>query len=242
LPKNRKPTETILVKEAKRLWVYELISQRLAENRQIYFVYPVIEETEEEDMHSLEVMSEEIKKQFKPALCGVFHGKMKVKDKIAVIEEFRNNKIQILIATTVVEVGVSIPNATTMVVESPHRFGLAQLHQLRGRIRRSDYDSYFIMLSKDNLSPVAKSRLKTIASTSDGFKIAEEDLLLRGPGDFFGTSQHGCPQLKIANPLRDLEILKQARAFAYQVIKNDPELIKKENLCIKNHFSFWLER
>ena len=134
-----------------------------------------------------------------------------------------------------VEVGVDISNATVMVVENPERFGLSQLHQLRGRIQRSKYESHFILISKDTISDQAKQRLKVISKESDGFKIAEEDLLLRGPGDFFGSLQHGLPQLKLANPLRDLDILAGARKFAYQVIKSDPDLQKREHKCIRDH-------
>ena len=132
---------------------------------------------------------------------------------------------------------MNIENATPMVVENPERFGLAQLHQLRGRIQRSSHQPHFILISKDNLSENAKSRLKIISKESCGFKIAEEDLRLRGPGDFFGNLQHGLPELKIANPLRDLEILQEARSFAYKVIKSDPQLERRGNLCIKEYLA-----
>ena len=142
---------------------------------------------------------------------GVFHGKMKNEDKIKTIEDFKNKKINILVSTNVVEVGVSIDNATVMVVENPERFGLAQLHQLRGRIQRSSYKPYFIIISKKNISSLAEKRLEVICQTNDGFKIAEEDLKIRGPGDFFGDIQHGLPDLNIANPFRDMQVLKEAR-------------------------------
>jgi len=236
LPKGRISPETRWVKEKERKEVYKFIKDKLEEGRQVYVVYPVIEESEIEDLKSLEEMHEKLAKAFSSYKVGVFHGQMKGEDKLKVIKKFRDKKIDILVSTTVVEVGVNIENATTMVVENPERFGLAQLHQLRGRVRRSTFAPYFILLSKSNLSETAQSRLNVISSIDDGFKIAEEDLKLRGPGDFFGSTQHGVPRLKIANPLTDLELLQYARAHAYNVIKSDPQLEKSEHKCIREHF------
>lgn len=235
LPKDRKRPETIAIKESKRKWMYSFIKRKLIEGRQAYIVYPVIEETENWDLHSLSAAEKKIKQEFIDFKVDIFHGKMSSKQKEKTVEDFRNNKTQILICTTVIEVGISIENATLMVVESPEHFGLAQLHQLRGRIRRSGHQPYFILISKDQISDNAKQRIKVISSLSDGFAIAEEDLKLRGPGDFFGKLQHGMPDLKIANPLNDIKILKEARIFAYKTIKNDPQLNSPVNRCIRNH-------
>lgn len=235
LPPGRRTPLTLWIKEDKRKWMYDFLDEQLKAGRQAYIIYPLIEENQDEDLHSLEVMYDKILKRFKAYSLAMLHGRLKAPEKIKAIDQFKNNKVQILVSTTVVEVGVDISNATVMIVENPERFGLAQLHQLRGRIQRSKHESHFIVISKKDLSLAAQSRLKVIAKESDGFKIAEEDLLLRGPGDFFGSLQHGLPQLKIANPLRDLDILAKARVFAYQVIKSDPNLTRREHKCIKDH-------
>tara|TARA_B100000315_G_scaffold255935_1_gene300590 strand:- start:2791 stop:4902 length:2112 start_codon:yes stop_codon:yes gene_type:complete len=235
LPKLRLQPETIWVKEKKRQWVYDFIKENLLKGRQAYIIYPVIEENQDQDLKSLKVMYKNLKKEFSKFKVAMFHGRMKSDEKIKVISSFKDKKINILISTTVVEVGVNIENATVMVVENPERFGLAQLHQLRGRIQRSSHQPYFILISKASVSETADKRLKIISSESSGFKIAEEDLLLRGPGDFFGQLQHGLPDHKIANPLRDMEVLQQARVVAHDIIKNDPHLSQKSNENIRRH-------
>lgn len=242
MPHGRIPPKNIWVFEEKRGWLYGFLKEQLSQGRQAYIVYPVIEDTEAEDLKSLEVMFKKIGQEFSSCRVGMFHGKMKSDEKINVIREFKEKQITILVSTTVIEVGVSIDNATVMVVENPERFGLAQLHQLRGRIQRSFFQPYFVLISKEDLSDTAKKRLEVISSTNDGFVIAEEDLLQRGPGDFFGSIQHGFPDLKIADPLRDLEILKQARAWAYTVVKKDPYLEQPYHRCIREHLAFWFQR
>ncbi|UCG35072.1 MAG: ATP-dependent DNA helicase RecG [Candidatus Omnitrophota bacterium] len=241
LPRGRISPETKWVLEKKRKDVYKFMKDKLEEGRQVYVVYPVIEESEIEDLKSLEEMHEKLAESFSSYKVGVFHGQMKGEEKLKVIKKFRDKKIDILVSTTVVEVGVNIENATTMVVENPERFGLAQLHQLRGRVRRSTHKPFFILLSKGSLSETAQSRLEAISSIDDGFKIAEEDLKLRGPGDFFGSTQHGVPCLKIANPLTDLELLQHARTHAFHVIKSDPHLEKPQNKCIRDNLDFWFK-
>jgi len=238
MPEGRLPPKVIWSKEKERSWVYDFIEARIKEGRQAYIIYPVIDETQDEELNSLKVMYGKISKRFSKYSAAIFHGQLKSEEKLKVIENFRNKKIDILVSTTVVEAGVNIENATTMVVENPERFGLAQLHQLRGRIQRSNHQPYFIFIAKDNLSQSAVDRLKVIYRENSGFKIAEEDLKLRGPGDFFGHLQHGLPNLKIANPIRDLEVLKQARLFAYKVIKNDPGLKQIRHRCIRKHLDF----
>ncbi|MEI8349745.1 MAG: ATP-dependent DNA helicase RecG [Candidatus Omnitrophota bacterium] len=235
LPKGRLLPQTKWIKESQRAEIYRFIGQQLRQGRQAYIIYPVIEESEDEDLQSLETMYVNISRQFSDFSVDMFHGKLTAKQKQETIRKFREKKIHILVATTIVEVGVNIENATVMMVENPERFGLAQLHQLRGRIQRSTHQPYFILISADDISENASRRLKAISSTNDGFLIAEDDLRLRGPGDFFGELQHGLPNLKIANPLRDLEVLKQARLYAYRVIKNDHSLEKLEHRSIKDY-------
>lgn len=239
LPKTRVLAETIWVKEDKRDWTYNFIKEKLRQGRQAYIVYPLIEESEDEELLSLEEMYKDLEKIFSAYHLGMFHGKMKSNEKISVINKFRDKKIDLLVATTVVEVGVNIENASIMLVENPERFGLAQLHQLRGRIQRAHYQPYFILLSRDELTVQAKQRLKIISTVNDGFRIAEEDLALRGPGDFFGHFQHGFDDLRLANPLLDMEILQTARKDAYDIIKSDPYLDQKQHQCIRDHLGFW---
>lgn len=242
LPPGRISPQTRWVKEKKREETYVFLEKKLKEGRQVYIVYPVIEETGDENLKSLQVMYKKLSTRFSCYKIEMFHGQMKNEEKLSVIKDFRDKKIDILVSTTIIEVGVNVENATVMIVENPERFGLAQLHQLRGRVRRSTLQPYFILLSKNNLSGIAKERLQVISSTDDGFKIAEEDLRIRGPGDFFGNLQHGLPALKIANPLRDLEILKSARVYAYKIIKSDPYLAQPQHRCIREHLEFWFKQ
>ncbi len=239
LPPGRKMPQTIWVEEEKREWVYEFIREKLSEGRQAYIIYPLIEESDLKEIKSLRQMHTYWEKVLSPFTVGVFHGRMSGRKKTSVIRKFRDKKIDVLISTTVIEVGVNIENATVMVVENPERFGLAQLHQLRGRIRRSVYEPYFILLSKRELSENARRRLEVISQYTDGFIIAEEDLKIRGPGDFFGHIQSGFPQLKMADPLRDLETLNDARRAAYSIIKEDPHLEKPAHHLLKEHLQEW---
>lgn len=242
MPGGRKVPQNIWVKEQQREWLYSFLEERMNDKKQVYVVYPVIEESQDEDLKSLETMYKTLSRRFSAYGVGMFHGKMCPREKLEVIAKFKQNQINILLSTTVIEVGVDIENATVMVVENPERFGLAQLHQLRGRIQRSSWQPYFILISNDNISPTAHKRLEVISRMTDGFKIAEEDLLIRGPGDFFGHLQHGVPKLKIAEPRRDLDILNQARLFAYRVVKGDPYLEKPEHKCIREHLGFWFQK
>ncbi|MCF7886950.1 MAG: ATP-dependent DNA helicase RecG [Candidatus Omnitrophica bacterium] len=237
LPPNRSKPDTVVVKEEKRRWVYDLVEQKIKQKKQVYIVYPIIDQNDDLEVKSLNQMHKKIKKRFSKFSIGVFHGRLKNQDKLAVIDKFNKAKIDILISTNVVEVGLDIKNATTMVVESPQKFGLSQLHQLRGRIRRSSQKATFILIYSEVISQEAKKRLEIIEKESDGFKIAEADLKLRGPGDFFGQLQHGLPNLKIADSLRDLKILKQARIFAREVIKKDPYLAQSGFKLLRNHLS-----
>ena len=242
LPPGRKSPQTIVREEDRRKEVYEFVAQRLRQGRQAYIIYPVIEESQDIELQSLKEKFLDLKKEFKGFHIEMFHGRLQKEEKLKIIEQFKNNKIKILVATTVIEVGIDIENATVMVVENPERFGLAQLHQLRGRIRRSVYEPYFILIKRQELGDAAKKRLAIIEKINDGFKLAEEDLLLRGPGDFFGHFQWGFPALKIANPLKDIEILKDARKAAYQLIKKDPYLNAPHHKQMRKRLQSWLTK
>jgi len=235
LPPGRKYPQTLVVGEGKRRWLYNFLSEKLAEGRQVYFVYPVIEENLESDLRSAEEMYERLKKRFSEVGVGIFHSRIPQKEKEDVVKKFRSNKVHILVCTTVIEVGLNIENATVMVVEHPERFGLSQLHQLRGRIRRSTHKPHFVLVGGKSMSGEAKKRLEIISKVSDGFRISEEDLKLRGPGDFFGHFQHGFPSLKIVNPIEDLKMLKEARVVAYGIVKSDPQLAKAAHRSIREY-------
>ena len=193
----------------------------------------MIEENEEMNLQSVIELTEKYKKQIFPNYrVECLYGKMKQKEKDSIMEEFKNGKIQLLISTTVIEVGVNVHNASIMVIENAERFGLAQLHQLRGRVGRGEYKSYCILKYEGN-SEIIRQRMKVMTNTNDGFKIAEKDLELRGTGDFFGTKQHGIPDFKIANLFEDMDILKLAQKVAIQVMEEDSKLEQEKNILLK---------
>ncbi|MBD3246438.1 MAG: ATP-dependent DNA helicase RecG [Candidatus Omnitrophica bacterium] len=239
---GRKIPSTQWYPVGRRRQAYALVSRELRAGRQIYVVNPVIEENREEELASLHTLHRRLGRLFPGAEIALFHGKMAPKEKLRVIKEFSAGKVHILVSTTVIEVGVNVPNATVMLVEHPERFGLAQLHQLRGRVQRSRHQPYFLLAGGRNLPEHALCRLRLMTETSDGFEIAEEDLRLRGPGDFFGFSQHGFPDLRIADPLKDVELLSRARKDAYAAVKRDPSLSAPEHKPIKDHLEFWVRR
>lgn len=194
---------------------------------------PLIEENEEMNVKSVIELTEKYKKQIFPNYrVECLYGKMKQKEKDHIMEEFKNGKIHLLVSTTVIEVGVNVPNASIMVNENAERFGLAQLHQLRGRVGRGEYKSYCILKYEGN-SEIIRQRMKVMTNTNDGFKIAEKDLELRGTGDFFGTKQHGIPDFKIANLFEDMDILKLAQKVAIQVMEEDSKLEQEKNILLK---------
>ncbi len=217
--------------------VWELVKDELNKERQCYIVYPLIEESEKLDLKAAENEYELLRKStFKDYKVALIHGRMKGKEKEKVMSNFRKGKIRVLVATTVIEVGVDVPNATCMVIEHSERFGLAELHQLRGRLRRGKDQSYCILVSGYKISDIARERLLVLTKETDGFKIAEKDLQFRGPGEFFGTKQSGLPELKIADPISNIKALTKARNLAFRIIDEDPSLKKDENKIIKDTF------
>jgi ATP-dependent DNA helicase RecG len=237
MPPGRKPIVTRHAFESKRSQVFDFIRKTIREHSQVYIVYPLIKESETLDLKNLMEGYENIKIEFpSPSYSiGIVHGKMKQREKDLEMKRFLNGETQIMMATTVIEVGVDIPNASVMVIENAERFGLSQLHQLRGRVGRGSDQSYCIMMTGEKLSDDARKRIQTMVRTTDGFEIAETDLQLRGPGDMEGTQQSGILDLKIADIIRDEKILKYARNTAVDIIKDDPELGKKENFLIARH-------
>src|SRR5208282_2820326 len=215
LPPGRTPIQTLLTSEPHLLGVWEFLRREVAAGHQAYIVYPVIEESKLELKAAMDEFKRLSKEVFPKLKLGLLHGRLSSEEKDAVMESFRKNEAQILVATTVVEVGVDVPNATVMVIEHAERFGLSQLHQLRGRIGRSANKSHCILVAPAHMTDEARARLETMVRTSNGFEIAETDLRLRGPGEFFGTRQSGDLGFHIANPIRDKDLLEQARSEAF---------------------------
>jgi len=238
MPPGRVAVETRVFFESARGKVYRIVGEEVEKGRQAFVVYPLVEESEKLDLMDATRMAERLQGEIFPEFrIGLLHGRMKSEEKEAILGEFKEGKVQILVATTVVEVGIDMPNASVMVVEHAERFGLSQLHQLRGRIGRGRHPSTCILLAQHPSSEEARIRLRAMEKTTDGFKIAEEDLALRGPGEFLGIRQSGLPDFRVAHLLRDTPILIEARKEAFRIIQEDPELVHPAHGGLKDRLS-----
>ncbi len=234
MPPGKKPIRTKIFYENSRDRVYDIIDKELKKGNQTFIVYPLVEESETLDLKDATRMAEHLQKEIFPEYrVGLIHGRMKGAEKDEIMTDFSEGKIDILVSTTVIEVGIDIPQASLMVVEHAERFGLSQLHQLRGRVGRSDIPSYCVLLAGYARSDTARKRLRIMEETNDGFRIAEEDLAIRGPGEFMGTRQSGLPDFRVANILRDGRILNEARKEAFSVVEKDPFLEKPEHTMLR---------
>jgi ATP-dependent DNA helicase RecG len=237
LPPGRRQIKTSRWNESQRKQMYDFLDKELEQGRQAYIVYPLVEESEKQDLkaatESYKILKEKI---FPHRKIALLHGRIKNEEREKIMLGFRNKECDILVCTTVIEVGLDVPNASVMVIEHSERFGLSQLHQLRGRIGRSSFQSYCFLMADYPRSPDAQKRLQAMCNISDGFKISEIDLKLRGPGEFFGTRQHGLPELKIADIIEDSALLFLARDYAFQIIEKDPTLSLKNHGVMKENF------
>ncbi len=244
LPPGRKPIKTVHRKDSHRLQVFGFMREEIKKGRQIYVVYPLIEESEAFDYKDLMDGYESIARAFPNPdyQVSIVHGKMKPEDKEFEMKRFADGQCQIMVATTVIEVGVNVPNASVMVIESSERFGLSQLHQLRGRVGRGADQSYCILMTGHKLSNEGRKRISTMCETNDGFRIAEVDLKLRGPGDLMGTQQSGVMDFNIADIVKDTDILQKAREEAQYIFDNDPRLEHEQLVLVKHHLTSIMKR
>ena len=244
MPSGRKPIKTLWHNSEKSKIVYEQVLEQLKAGSQIYIVCPLIEESEKIDLLDAETLFQMLSsKVYRDYNVALLHGRMKTKEKDVIMEKFKAGKIDVLVSTTVIEVGIDVPNATVMIIQHAERFGLSQLHQLRGRVGRGVERSYCYLLVYPPISADGRERLNIMVETNDGFKIAEKDLEIRGPGDFFGTAQSGLPIMKHANLVRDQELLQQARILAQEIIEQDFSLKSENNsILAKTYFDKFLEK
>jgi ATP-dependent DNA helicase RecG len=225
LPPGRRPVKTVARTEVKRPEIYRFLREQVGEGRQVYVVYPLVEESEAVDLKAATDMARQLARDvFNDLTVGLLHGRLRFEEKDAIMQRFKAGEIHVLVSTTVIEVGIDVPNASVMLVEHAERFGLSQLHQLRGRVGRGPWKSYCILMHSPHLGDEAERRIQAMVETNDGFRIAEADLALRGPGEFFGTRQSGLPQFRVADLVRDAPILEEARQEAQALIAADPEL------------------
>ncbi len=233
LPPGRREISTYLISEKERTRLYDFVREEIQHGRQAYIVYPLIEESDTSCLKAATEMAEHLHREVFPELgVGLLHGRMNGKEKQKIMQDFEKGELSILICTTVIEVGIDVPNASVMIIENAERFGLAQLHQMRGRVGRGDYPSYCILIGNPATGE-AKTRLEVLAGTTDGFQIAEQDLELRGPGEFLGTKQHGIPELRLGSISSDLKLLETARREAFSLLENDPDLDKPGHRKLK---------
>jgi len=234
MPPNKKPVQTFLMSESKRRSVYSMIESELSKGNQVFIVYPLIEQSEKLDLKDASNMAKHLQEDVFPShRVGLIHGKMKEREKNEVMREFQENQISILVSTTVVEVGIDVPRASLMIIEHAERFGLSQLHQLRGRVGRRDIPSKCILIVDHKVSADARKRLKVMENTTDGFLLAEADMAIRGPGDILGTRQSGLPDFRIASIIRDAQILNEAKEDAFEIVAVDPLLERPEHSLLK---------
>jgi ATP-dependent DNA helicase RecG len=238
LPAGRKPIKTVHLFHSQRLRMFGFMREEIAKGRQIYIVYPLIKESEKLDLLYLEAGIESIIDEFPMPKyqVSIVHGKLAAKEKASEMQRFVKGETQIMVATTVIEVGVNVPNASVMIIENAERFGLSQLHQLRGRVGRGAEQSFCILMSGNKLSSDARTRLETMVRTNDGFEIAEIDLQLRGPGNIEGTRQSGVLDLKLADLSLDQKLLAEVRQRVIQILEDDPELKNESNILLKEYF------
>jgi len=230
MPKGRKPIKTLLLAESNIKNMYEFVKEELEQNNQVFFVYPLIEESEVLDLKNAQDMYEKLKQEFMNYSVGLLHGKLSPSEKNDIMEKFIKKEYNILVSTSVVEVGIDVPDATVMVIEHPDRFGLSQLHQLRGRVGRSKKQSFCFLVVNDNISDDVKQKLTSFSKTLDGFEVAEIDLKWRGPGKFFGVEQHGIPEFKFLNLVEDLSIIEGTRKKVELFLEESKELENFDNL------------
>jgi ATP-dependent DNA helicase RecG len=234
LPQGKRDVDTIWMQTQQIDKAYDLVKEQLSQERQAYIVYPAIEESSALRSEGAVRMYDRLKNEiFKEYKVGLIHGRLAEEEKVKVMKDFKKRKIDLLVATTIIEVGIDIPNASIMVIDNAERFGLSQLHQLRGRIGRSKFKSYCILVS-DAKTDEAQQRLEVISKTDDGFRIAEEDLNIRGPGELFGKAQHGTAQLHIANVISDVGILEESRKEAFKLIAEDPSLKQQRHAKLRD--------
>jgi ATP-dependent DNA helicase RecG len=234
LPPGRLPVITRLGYDSRRGESYDLMRQELRQGRQVYVVYPLIEESEKTDLRAATAMAEQLQREVFPEYrVGLLHGRMKSDAKEQIMHAFSGGDLPVLVSTTVIEVGVDVPNATVMLVEHAERFGLAQLHQLRGRVGRSHHQAYCLLMVDFPMSEEAKQRLQALTASHDGFVIAERDLEIRGPGEFLGTRQSGLPELRVAHLIRDQRILAEARREAFALVARDPHLCLPQHVTLR---------
>jgi len=234
LPPGRRPIVTVARAEGKRREIYKFLKEQVVAGRQIYVVYPLVEESEALDLRAATDMARHLAEEIFPDLTvGLLHGRLGFEDKDAIMRRFKAGEIHVLVATTVIEVGIDVPNASVMLVEHAERFGLSQLHQLRGRVGRGEWKSYCILLTSGRLGEEAQQRIDAMTATNDGFRIAEVDLELRGPGEFFGTRQSGLPEFRAAELLHDTSLLEEARREATGIVSRDPELADSAHRALR---------